>query len=119
MIIRDFAQCEEILAGDQTILRELFNPRKDEIGFRYSLAQARVKSGETSQLHRMKTSEVYYILQGEGRMFIDDDSASVKAGQAIYVPPGAAQKISNIGADDLSFLCIVDPAWKKEDEEII
>jgi mannose-6-phosphate isomerase-like protein (cupin superfamily) len=52
-------------------------------------------------------------------MFIGDESQAVDAGCAIYIPPGATQSIENTGTDDLLFLCIVDPAWQPQDEEIL
>jgi len=120
MFIRDLKKCEEFLGGDNTILRELFNPLKDEmLELRYSFAHATVKPGKTTYEHKLKTSEVYYILQGVGKMYINDDSEPVEKGQAIYIPPNAIQKIENTGYEDLLFICIVDPAWKKEDEEIL
>jgi len=120
MFIRDLTKCQEFIAGDNTILKELFNPLKDkELDLRYSLAHAIVKPGEITYPHQLKTSEVYYILQGEGLMYIDDETKDVSKGQAIYISPMAKQKIKNIGNDDLIFLCIVDPAWKAEDEIVL
>ena len=119
MLIRDLSKCKEFIAGDNTILRELFNPLKDELMLRYSLAHATVKPGDITYKHRLKTSEVYYILQGEGIMYIDDETEKVREGQAIYIPPDSVQRIKNTGKNDLIFLCIVDPAWKKEDEEVL
>jgi mannose-6-phosphate isomerase-like protein (cupin superfamily) len=119
MFIRDLKKCEEFIAGDNTILRELFNPLKENLNLRYSLAHAVVKPGDITYNHKLKTSEVYYILQGTGVMYIDDETAQVKENQVIYIPPNARQRIKNTGENDLIFLCIVDPAWKVEDEEII
>jgi len=119
MFIKDLKDCEEFIAGDNTILRELLHPDKADLQLRYSLAHAVVKPGRTSYLHKLKTSEVYYILEGEGIMFIDDESERVGVGQAIYIPPNAKQCIQNTGSIDLVFICIVDPAWRKEDEEVM
>jgi mannose-6-phosphate isomerase-like protein (cupin superfamily) len=119
MLIRSLASCGQFIAGDGTRLRELLHGSKDQLALRYSLAEARLSAGETSQWHRLKTSEVYYILSGRGRMEIDRESCEVSAGDAVYIPPHAAQRISNTGREDLTFLCIVDPAWRPEDEEII
>ena len=119
MFIKDLKNCEEFIAGDNTILRELLHPDKAELNLRYSLAHAIVKPGETSQPHKLKTSEVYYILEGEGEMHIDEESAQVSPGQAVYIPPHAKQYIKNTGEVDLKFLCIVDPAWRVEDEEVL
>lgn len=106
------------MAGDKTILRELFHPAKDKTEFRYSLAHAIVKPGEKSTAHSLKTTEVYYILKGSGVMHINDESAEVAPGDAIYIPPNAKQYIQNSGTADLKFICIVDPAWRAEDEKV-
>jgi mannose-6-phosphate isomerase-like protein (cupin superfamily) len=119
MLIKELKYCVEIIAGDSTILRELLHPDKDSVNLRYSLAHAMVKPGETSIPHRLRTSEVYYILEGEGAMHINDESSEVHPGQAIYIPPHAIQYIHNTGQTGLRFLCIVDPAWRPEDEEVL
>lgn len=118
MLIKKLSDCPEIVAGDNTLLRELFHPDKDQVDFRYSLAHAMVKIGETSIPHVLKTSEVYYILEGKGIMHIDNETAEVTANDAIYIPPNAKQYIQNTGETDLKILCIVDPAWRKEDEKV-
>jgi mannose-6-phosphate isomerase-like protein (cupin superfamily) len=118
MFIRDLMECEEFISGDGAILRELLHPDKQDIAIRYSLAYAIVKPNQSTRPHRLRTAEVYYILEGEGIMHIDDESAKVKANQAIYIPPNSIQYIQNIGEKDLKFICIVDPAWRPEDEEV-
>jgi len=45
--------------------------------------------------------------------------AEVHADDAVYIPPDAKQYIQNTGESDLIFLCIVDPAWQAEDEEVL
>ena len=119
MFVRRLEECTEIVAGDNTRLRELFNPVKDPLDLRYSLAVARVERGGTTFLHRLKTSEVYYLIEGSGEMMIDGECCQVGAGDAVYIPPGAAQQITNNGNGELVFVCIVDPAWRREDEEIL
>ncbi len=118
MFVKNLNDCEIFTAGDGTILRELLHPDKADLKLRYSLAYAVLPVGLTSLPHRLKTSEVYYILSGKGMMSIDDDEKEVLPGQAVYIPPNATQFISNTGNQDLEFLCIVDPAWRKEDEEV-
>lgn len=119
MIIKDLKNCKEFTAGDSTLLRELLHPGKEKLMLRYSLAHAIVKPGLTSQPHKLKTSEVYYILEGEGMMTIGNEKEKVFPGQAVYIPPNAKQFIQNTGKSDLKFICIVDPAWRVEDEEIL
>jgi mannose-6-phosphate isomerase-like protein (cupin superfamily) len=35
------------------------------------------------------------------------------------IPPLAVQAIENLGPGDLVFLCIVDPAWAPDGEEVL
>jgi mannose-6-phosphate isomerase-like protein (cupin superfamily) len=118
MFIKDLKDCEEFTAGDNSILRELLHPDKTDLAISYSLAHAVVRPGQTAIPHKLKTSEVYYILEGEGIMHINDEAKDVHPGQAVYIPPNSRQFISNTGKSDLVFLCIVDPAWRKQDEEV-
>ena len=119
MLTKSLSACREILAGDKTILRELLHPSRDPATIRYSLAHAKLLPRTASLPHRLKTSEVYYFISGRGRMYIDGETTVVGPEQAVYVPPGAEQHVENIGTDDLFFLCIVDPAWRAEDEEVL
>jgi mannose-6-phosphate isomerase-like protein (cupin superfamily) len=119
MLIKRLGECRQIVAGDGTLLRELLHPARDEAVIRYSLAVAQVRPGSRSRPHRLKTSEVYYIIRGLGVMHIGDEQARVSAGDAIYIPPDSPQWIENSGANDLEFACIVDPAWRREDEEVL
>jgi mannose-6-phosphate isomerase-like protein (cupin superfamily) len=119
MFIRELKDCAEFIAGDNCILREILHPDKAALELRYSLAHAVVKPGLTTWKHRIKTSEVYYIIAGQGMMHINGESSPVRPGSTVYIPPKAAQSITNTGAEDLVFICIVDPAWRKEDEEVL
>jgi mannose-6-phosphate isomerase-like protein (cupin superfamily) len=116
MFVKNLLDCEEFIAGDHTRLRELLHPDKQPLALRYSLAHAIVAVGEASTPHALKTSEVYYILQGMGEMHINEEIQPVTEGDVVYIPPNARQFIHNCGNEPLMFLCIVDPAWRAEDE---
>ena len=118
MLTRSLSDCKEILAGDNTLLRELLHPVRNDAAIRYSLAHAKLARGTASLPHRLKTSEVYYFISGQGRMHVDGEATPVGPEQVLYVPPGAVQHVENTGTDELVFLCIVDPAWRAEDEEV-
>ena len=118
MLTRSLSDCKEILAGDNTLLRELLHPVRNGAAIRYSLAHAKLARGTASLPHRLKTSEVYYFISGQGRMHVDGEVTPVGPEQVLYVPPGAVQHVENTGTDELVFLCIVDPAWRAEDEEV-
>lgn len=118
MLIQKLNACKEFVAGDGTLLRELLHPEKQPLELRYSFAHATVPVGQTSTPHSLTTSEVYYILSGTGEMNIDGEIQTVEPGDAVYIPPNAKQFIRNWGSEPLVFICIVDPAWRKEDETV-
>lgn len=119
MFIRRLKDCPEFIAADACHLRELLNAKTDHRAYRYSLAHAIVKPGAKTKPHSLKTSEVYYILKGQGRMHVGGEVAEAGPGAVIDIPPHAVQFIENTGKTDLVFLCIVDPAWSATDEEIL
>ena len=54
-----------------------------------------------------------------GNLLRGAETADVSAGQAVYIPPRAVQFIENTGSGHLVFLCLVDPAWRPEDETVV
>ena len=78
-----------------------------------SIARARVEPGVTTMLHRLtNTTERYVILQGEGRVEIAEQAAiDVGRGDVVRIPPGASQRISNEGSENLVFLVICNPRF--------
>jgi len=119
MIIKDLEKCTKFQAQDQTAICELLHPDREKVEIPYSLAFAELPPGKSSLAHRLKeSSEVFYIIQGEGVINVDDEMAEIKAGQAVLIPSGSWQQLKNTGSKTLKFLCIVFPRWRKEDEEI-
>lgn len=119
MFIKHLSDCEEFIAGDESVLRQIFNPLESNLELRYSFAHAVVKPENITLFHCLKnSSEVYYIIKGEGIMYINDEQEKVSSGDMVYIPPFSKQRIKNTGSSDLEFICIVDPAWKKENEVI-
>jgi mannose-6-phosphate isomerase-like protein (cupin superfamily) len=119
MIIKTLDAIAGFRAGDDSFLKEILNPAKEPLALRYSLARAEVGPGRTTRPHRLSGSEVYVLLEGRGRMHVGDEHAEVAAGQTVYVPPGRVQFIENTGTSRLIFLCLVDPAWTPEAEEVL
>lgn len=119
MFVKSVQEGNYFLAFDHTTLCEFIHPARDGVALPYSIAHAVLKPGTASLPHLLKeSSEVYFILEGRGVMHINNESATVVQGQAVYIPPGSKQYIKNTGTDDLKFLAIVHPMWKKEDEVV-
>ena len=119
MIIKNQTNSTKITGNEGAIIYDLLNPQHVEDVIRYSLAYVNLPHGKSTLSHMMKTSEVYYILEGEGMLHLNNESNHVKVGDAIFIPPGSKQHFDNVGSGNLKFLCIVDPAWKKDDETIL
>ncbi|NMB79371.1 MAG: cupin domain-containing protein [Methanomicrobiales archaeon] len=122
MLIRDATSCPHERVIDRTLLCELLHPDKHAgaSGLSCSIAHAILPPGEASLPHMLETStELYYILSGTGEMHIDDESAAVRPGQIVLIPPNARQYIRNTGPGDLVFLCVVAPKWEAADEKLL
>lgn len=118
MYVTSLNDCPKFLAGDHTHLRELLHPSRVPVGIRYSLAHGWLDPGDRSKLHRLKASEVYYFLNGEGLFTVGEETVKIASGSVVYVPPGGVQSVENIGSGSLEFICLVDPPWKLEEEEV-
>jgi mannose-6-phosphate isomerase-like protein (cupin superfamily) len=115
MLIRRFADCEEITANDGCALRELLHPGKDASGLPFSLAVARVRPGERTHPHRLAgETEVYYVVAGQGTMHIGDESAPLKPGDAVVIPAGSVQWVQCDGEAPLEFVALVSPPWRAD-----
>lgn len=63
--------------------------------------------------HRQAT-EVYYILQGRGKMELNDDVIDVEPGMIIYIEPGTAHRL--VSAEGVSTIVFGVPAFQGYDE---
>lgn len=79
-----------------------------------SIAQARVKPGETTRWHKLEnTTERYVILSGTGLAEVGQLCQTVKSGDTVIIAPGDKQRITNTGPDDLVFLAICSPRFRE------
>ena len=116
MIIKKIKDIDAFEGNEGTQIKQIISPIETNNAIRYSMAHCTISPGKNSRPHIMKTSEVYYILQGEGIMHVDSETEQVNQNDLIFVPPMSKQFLENNGERDLTVLCIVDPAWKQEDE---
>jgi len=119
MFKKSLKQADEFVAGDATHLREILHPHNDPVKLGYSIAHAYIKPGQSSLPHRLSGSEVYHIIAGEGIIHINGESQAIQQGDTIYVPPGGLQFVENTGKENLTFICIVEPAWTPESEMVV
>lgn len=116
MNTKEIQKIQAFSGYEGTQIRQIFAPDNTNNTIRYSIAHCTINPGKTSKSHVMKTSEVYYILEGKGIMYVGKEQKQITKDETIFVPPNSEQCLKNIGETDLIVLCIVDPAWKQEDE---
>jgi mannose-6-phosphate isomerase-like protein (cupin superfamily) len=117
MLIKSESQCRQFIANDGCRIRELLHPENDGVDLGFSLAIAEVEPGGHTYRHRLRQSEVYYIVAGAGVVHIGDGERAVSVGDAIFIPPDQVQWIHNTSSDTLKFVAIVAPPWRREDDE--
>jgi len=106
---------QPFITKDTAEIREILNPRNSSLQ-NQSLAEARVAPGKATVEHRHPSSEeIYYILEGEGKMKIEGETQEIGSGDGIVIPPGKRHKIWNTGNGELVFLCCCSPAYSDED----
>lgn len=100
---------EEVLTSERCHISELLNHSRVAD---FSLARCRVEPGVSTQLHRLSVREYYVIASGEGLMEVANDAPfRVQAGDSVEIPAHAAQRIQNVGSEDLVFQCICLPRF--------
>jgi mannose-6-phosphate isomerase-like protein (cupin superfamily) len=83
---------------------------------RCSLAEEVLPAGKSVSRHyHLETEEVYYILQGAGRMTVGSEVKEVAAGDAIFIPRGLAHTLENTGQTPMTILLVCGPAYAYED----
>ncbi len=72
-----------------------------------SCGVAELSEKESSlRLHQHAIPEVYYILEGEGLMRINDKTFDVSTGSTIYIPNNALHQITNTSKEPLRFFYV-------------
>ena len=119
MDIRNIDTVPAFITKDGSEIRELLAHRNSVIN-KQSLAEARLAPGLSTTAHyHPRTEEIYYIVAGTGAMRIDQETRTVTVGDAIAIPPGQTHQITNIGPEELRFLCCCAPGYEHEDTVLI
>jgi mannose-6-phosphate isomerase-like protein (cupin superfamily) len=108
MEVTSLATAEPFTTKDGSTIRELHHTEEQ------SLAEARLEPGQATERHyHARTEEIYFLLDGEGRMEIDGDTRAVAPGDAILIPAGARHQIR--AETPLRFLCCCAPPYSHDD----
>lgn len=95
--------------------KELAGPEttgSSRVDFRISRYAPAAYVGE--HVHKVQ-EQVYYVLEGEGILTLDDTKNLMQANDYVYVPPGVRHSFTNTGTQGLVFLVITTPASDEEE----
>ncbi len=65
--------------------------------------------------YHQQTSEVYYILEGQGALELNGRSVEVSPGTAVYIPPGVVHR----AVGRMRAVIVTTPAYDPEDEYLV
>lgn len=115
MVVRSLEDAEPFVTRDGSVIRELLGPASVPAR-NQSLAEATIAAGQATERHyHAVAEEIYFIVEGNGRMELDGTSADVGPGDAILIPPGAWHRIAATADGDLRLLCACAPAYSHDD----
>lgn len=82
---------------------------------RQSLAEATLAPGQATERHyHLLSEEIYAIFEGGGRMEVDGEENTVRAGDTILIPAGAWHQLA-AGDDGARLLCCCVPPYSHGD----
>ena len=74
MSLRKNSEIKSIHGDEGTKIKQYFHPRNTLNGINYSIAQFTLEPKKKSKLHKMSSSEIYYILEGSGMLKINEET---------------------------------------------
>ena len=82
----------------------MFTP--EETGSDLVGSWAFLKKAMRTTPHKHPAKEIYFFTKGQGFVQIGQKRSSVKAGDAVYIPPNTLHHAENDGEDNLEYICI-------------
>jgi len=84
-----------------------------EIRAPFGTAWGHLKPGMQQKPERAGDSKLYFIVEGQAEMTIEDEMSPLKQGDLLHIPAGSMHSIKNPGPDDLVTFAI----WWKPTED--
>ncbi|MCD8350457.1 MAG: cupin domain-containing protein [Planctomycetaceae bacterium] len=111
--------CAPFTTKDGSTIRELMAYRNSDCES-MSLAEAFLLPGCKTECHlHPKVEEIYYCLEGKGRILAGDEYFDIEPGMSVLHRPGVRHQTWNNGDVPLVLLCQCAPAYEHEDTIIL
>ena len=103
-------EARNVAAGKDTTIQVLISSQE---GPNFALRKFSMQQGGGMPRHTNTLEHEQYVLRGEARITIDDETHQVKTGDVVFIPEGAIHSYENTGVEPFEFLCIIP---NKEDK---
>ena len=77
-----------------------------------SVVYQETTKGHSEEFYHAKSNFIFYIIEGSGTWYIEDEPYDVSAGDIVIVPPNKRFYYKGV----LRQVCITSPAWEAEYE---
>ncbi len=96
----EFQECYD------TLCQELY-PWQDVVNPPFNSMRCVVEPGKITHIHNHHEGETFFILEGEGKIAVGNETETVGAGDVIYLPPFLNHTLENTSAQNkLSFITV-------------
>jgi mannose-6-phosphate isomerase-like protein (cupin superfamily) len=69
---------------------------------------------DATRHHHRRTTEVYYILEGRGKMELGDETVEVEPGTVVTIAPGTPHRV--VSPEGVRAIVFALPAFREDDE---
>ena len=90
--------------GPGASLRWLIDDTRDAAPV-YALRMVEIAPGGHSPHHQHGYEHENFVVEGHGRVFMDDEWHDLKPGDVVFVPAGTEHEYANVGDTTFKFLC--------------
>ncbi len=74
---------------------------------------SKVDPGSSSSLHSHDDGEeIFYVINGHGRIRVDEEEEAIEPGSCIYIPAGSSHQLINTSDETLKVVAAASPAFK-------
>ncbi|RLE54235.1 MAG: cupin [Candidatus Methanomethylicota archaeon] len=100
-------KCEEVKAENAKNIRIRWLISKKDGAPNFAMRLFETDRNGNSPYHQHPWEHEIFILEGEGKLIVEDREYNIKEGYAIYIPPNLKHTIKNTGEGKLKFICII------------
>ncbi len=94
--------------GEGTIIRRLFFREQSQLPIRFDIWELPPGASEGNHRHagEDQLEEIYYVLAGQGYLWVEGEAVSLAAGEAVLVPAGVDHGLYNNGTQPLRLVLL-------------